>query len=398
MIFTNWHLRLGVACIALMSLGCGGSAGNPSRGQKESGILLTGGSDLQAYGDHVLLLATAELYHERSGEFTATGPMNFGRIGHTATRLMSGKVLITGGDSNATDDPFDSAELYNPATGTFIVTGSMTVARVAHTATLLRNGEVLVAGGADSISTATGSAELYDPASGSFSATGSMTVPRLAHSATLLPNGTVLIVGGYNYNGICPPDCALSSAEIYDPSTGNFTATGSMFVQHQSHIAVLLDDGQVLIAGGGSTVDGCSGCSTADAELYDPPTGQFIDTGPMNTSRRGFTATWLTDGKVLIAGGINDSPLGGTSFLNSAELYDPRSGSFGLTGSMMQVRFGHSATLLDDGQVLVAGGFYTRINATNTAELFDPTSDTFGGTGIMTDAREEQTATSLASH
>ncbi|PYI87721.1 MAG: hypothetical protein DMF03_12785 [Verrucomicrobia bacterium] len=146
-----------------------------------------------------------------SGGFNNTGSMNVPRVNHTTTRLADGEVLVAGG-SNRTSGYLASAELYNPATGKWTLTGSMTIARDGHEAVLLPNGQVLVAGGFDPNTCCTApplaSAELYNPATGTWTATGSMTTGRESFALTLLSNGKVLTAGGFN-NG------ALSSAELW---------------------------------------------------------------------------------------------------------------------------------------------------------------------------------------
>jgi hypothetical protein len=239
-------------------------------------------------------------------------------------------------------------------------TGSMIFARTAHTATLLLDGRVLIAGGG------VASAELYDPASQTFTATGSMTLAQDARSATLLANSTLP-----NYGKVLIAGGGELIAELYDPTAGTFTATGSMVASHLGQTATPLQNGQVLIAGG----------ETASAELFNPSTGTFIATGSMTVSRTGHTATLLPDGRVLIAGGVQDFgpgtvpiPLG--PGVASAELYDPASGTFTSTDSMSEGRTGHTATLLVDGTVLVTGTDYT-------AELFSPATGTFSVVGQL---------------
>jgi hypothetical protein len=150
----------------------------------------------------------------------------------------------------------------------------MTTGRIGQTATRLANGKVLIAGGEDASFSATASAELYDPSSGTFSATGSMTVPRAFHTATLLPNGKVLIVGGWQFNF---PSSALASAELYDPISGTFSPTGSMSTGRVDQTATLLGNGEVLVVGGFGNLQ----LGLASAELYDPSAGTFSPTGSM---------------------------------------------------------------------------------------------------------------------
>jgi len=134
----------------------------------------------------LVVAAAVPALAQSSGTWIATGTLNFPRIGHTATPLANGQVLVTGGE-DASSNLISSAELYNPVTGKWTVSGSMATARYEHTATALANGEVLVAGGVSGTYTAT--AELYNPSTGRWTTTGSMTVPRAFAGAALLPNG-----------------------------------------------------------------------------------------------------------------------------------------------------------------------------------------------------------------
>src|SRR5215470_7178572 len=256
------------------------------------------------------------------------------------------------------------------AQDTWSTTGSMSVGRAfAASATLLKDGRVLVAGGEDDSIGGT-SAELYNPTTGTWSATGSMSVARFSHTATLLTDGRVLVVGG-DSNG--------TSAELYSPTTGTWSPTGSTSVGRFGGTATLLTDGRVLVAGGGAcSINSCTESGTR-AELYNPTTGTWSPTGSTSVGRFGGTATRLPDGRVLVAGGGACSINSCTEFGTRAELYDPTTGTWSPTGSTSVGRVGGTATLLPDGQVLVAGG---GLNGTS-AELYDPTTGTWSPTGSM---------------
>ena len=325
---------------------------------------------------------------------TVPGQMTHGRSTHTATALADGRVLVAGGYFNSA--PITLTDLYDPGAGTFTATGAMATARGFDTATRLADGRVLFVGGNPKTWDFSGpflaSAELYDPKTGTFSPTGPLATARNLHTATLLLDGRVLIVGGndtFNHS--------LTSAELYDPKTGTFSPTGSMTTARGFHAATLLADGRVLIAGGGSA-GWTSDHFVASAEIYDPTAGTFATTGPLTAERALHTATLLADGRVLVTGGINNDNNGGTS-LASAELYDPTTGMFTATGSMADARTFHGAAMLSDGRVLVTGGVHTGWDYAApflaSAELYDPTTGEFTATGPMTDKRVSHTATLL---
>ncbi len=331
-------------------------------------------------------LAAAPATAATSGTFTATGSMNLAHTQGRATLLADGQVLVTGANSGG-GAALPSPELYNPATGTWAVTGQMSTPRIDATATLLPDDRVLVAGGSGGGSNALKSAELYNPATGTRSVTGSMHQGRsglngAGPSATLLPDGEVLVAGGEdaNFN-------LLSSAELYNPATGKFTPTGSMTTPRTGQSATLLNNGQVLIAGG-------TGAAAA-AELYNPATGTFTATGSMNGPRGTNVGTLLPGGDVLVTGKA-------TLF---AERYHPATGQWsnastglGTCLSNQECRYLSTATLLPTGNVLVAGGYVGLISNPSTtpgAMVYDPDTNTWTSTGFMEIGRASQTATLL---
>ncbi|WP_129673454.1 kelch repeat-containing protein [Candidatus Chloroploca sp. Khr17] len=311
------------------------------------------------------------------GTWQATGSMQTGRAWHTATRLADGRVLVAGGSAGAWGTGLQSAEIYDPATGTWTPTGNMSQARFAHTANLLPNGKVLVAGGEGAGWLA--SAEIYDPATGTWSRTGNLQRGRSMHTATLLPNGKVLVAGGYGGGD-------LASAELYDPVTGQWSTTGSMKTARMRYPAVLLTNGKVLVASG-SQFGGGTYPTTTGAEIYDPATGQWSDTGSLNISRHHHQAVVLPNGNVLVAGGQN---LPNANNVLSAELYDLASGQWSMTASMQEphTNIGPMAVLLSNGQALMSGGGAQELgNAIVLSELYNATTGTWSRTGDLREGR-----------
>lgn len=279
-----------------------------------------------------------------------------------------------------------SAPLAAILTGTGITTG-LTVARLNHSATLLDNGLVLVVAGAlcTPFCSTLATSELYNPATQAFSATGGLSGPRSSHTATLLKNGMVLIAGG-ELSGF-----SLATAELYDPATGTFTATGNLNVPRHNHTATLLNDGTVLIAGGASRIGRNAPTKVPCAEVYNPAAKSFRLTGCLGTPRDEHTATLLNNGKVLIAGGKANPPGG---YLASAELYNPATGVFTPTGTMGKPSYLHTAILLKNGMVLIAGGVDpgNGPDAIADTELYNPEAGTFVATGKLQAARYRPTA------
>ena len=314
--------------------------------------------------------AAAELYDPTTGVFTATGSMSTARSGHTATLLVDGTVLITGGKDNS-GNVLATAEIYNPTTGTFSpTTGPMNSPRSYHTATMLASwydGAVLIAGGWNGTSTLA-TAEIYWPSSGMFTYTV-MDMPdaRQQHTATLLNNGTVLVAGGTQY--VAGGYIYLNTAAYYDQDGESFAAGGTMSQARCDHTATLLQDGTVLMSAGFGPLTGGGFGALASAEIYTSSGLSTLTTGSLSVARYSHTAALLNNGSVLVAGGETCASCSGGETA-SAEVYNPASGTFSSTVSMIAARWLHAAALLPSGNVLVTGGIGTSGSALASAEIY----------------------------
>jgi hypothetical protein len=339
--------------------------------------------------------ATATVTVVSSG-FTETSSMHSARSGHTATLLKDGRVLIVGGGGD------DTVELFDPTSATFSLTGSLVTGRSGASATLLSDGRVLIAGGFGPPAGPDGSrplldtAEIYDPSTRKFSATGNMQQARWNHVATLLNDGRVLITGGRKGH-----ICSTASAELLDPTTATFSSVGFMLSERVDHTATLLATGDVLVVGGWN---GCAPDSSDDppwdplfAELFEISSKSFRGSGNMSTTRIGHSAVRLPDGKVLVLGGIptvqnlHQQPPNPSY----AELYDPAAHTFSPVAGLEISHERYTATLLPTGIVLVAGGEDLAGNVTSEVQLLNISTTALSATGSLGVPRVGHTATTL---
>lgn len=266
-----------------------------------------------------------------------------------------------------------------PQPGQWSSAGSIAIARGWHTATVLRDGRVLIVGGLTALDTDTASAEIFDPTTNTFSLTGSLNTARHSHSATLLPDGRVLVIAGYGSGAW------LSSAEIYDPATGQWSITQPIFAHGVVHTATLLKDGRVLVMAG-ATRSGSPGPDDR-VEIFDPKTNRWQKAALHENTLGCHTATLLPDGRVLIAGGWADPAI-----------YDPASDTWQPTGKPAVRRCESQAVPLQDGRVLLTGGYLSQDGENvfiSSVEVYDPASNAWQQAAPLAQARFNHTATLL---
>lgn len=276
-----------------------------------------------------------------------------------------------------------------PPTGSWLEAPSLATIRGTATLVVLRDGQALATGGGVG-GIALAAAEAFEPQSGRWHPVAPLHQARRGHQAVVLQDGRVLVAGGLAEGR------PLASAEVYDPATQQWSPTGPMSSSRLGCSLTVLTDGRVLAAGGtpgGETGDQAQG-PVATAEIYDPASGRWAASSPMATPRFEHTATLLEDGRVLIAGG--QSPGAEARSLASTELFDPAAGSFVRSSDLSEARANHGAAVLADKTVLVVGGIGGQGAALGSAEVFDPRRGSWTKVGRLAQARTGSAATALA--
>ena len=315
-----------------------------------------------------------------TGTWSAAAPLSQARWASASVVLRDGRVLLAGGTTgNSSINAVTTATIFDPATGFWTSATGMLQARAYATAVLLSDGSVLVVGGSRN-GEPLDTAERYFPATDTWVAAGRLDLPRTQGTLTLLPDGRVLAAGG----GIegTPGWNSTASAEIFDPRRGSWTLTAPMSVARARHTATLLADGEVLVAGGSTTFHGDTGSVTATAEIYNPATGKWRSAGQMARPRYVHSAVLLADGRVLVAGGWYATSSSDPSH-ETVEIYDPAANKWSTSGSMIQARAEFGMVILPDGWVLAAGGIDPAYKVTAASELYDPATGTWHATGKL---------------
>ncbi len=324
-------------------------------------------------------LDTAEIFDPNQNEFVPlASTLSTERFSHSATRLDDGRVLIVGGYRGAFEQTLASAEIFDPANGEFTrIDSEISIGVAMHTATLLPDGRVLIVGGTDGVD-ALAQMAVFDPSTNEFTTLDQeLPHPRYGHQA-VLDGETVYIIGGFDGTRTLKYIAAIDTTDFtVRDLDGSIGEAEDMLTARVNHTASLLATGKWLVVGG--TFGTLANAEpVALSEIFEPlADNPFVYSGELATARSGHTAVVLEDGSVLIAGGIGAD----LNILDSAELYDPTSGEFAATGHMRLSRTVHAASLLPDGRVLVTGGNRSADlflpEPASTAEIFDPVAGEF---------------------
>ena len=330
---------------------------------------------------HLGMITEAEIYDPSSDTWTLISSMLIGHLGHSATLLNDGNVLVIGPEWGGGGHLRRIVDLYNTSSGKWSSAGE-TIQQTFHTASLLNDGGVLIAGGWLEFWNASRASVIYEPSSQKWFSSAKMNQPRAVHTATLLNNGKILVTGGAG--GMTKP--ALSSAELFDYQEETWKIAASMENERSLSTATLLKSGKVLIVGGHDS----EGIPIPSAEIYDPENDNWSTVSDMNESRVFHTATLLNDGRVLIMGG-SPQPLAKDRWLNvfdarlgilrkgetlaSVEIFDPVSETWTNLEDMEMARQSHTATLLDDGKILVVAGTTAEGELSSFFELYSVTDN-----------------------
>jgi uncharacterized repeat protein (TIGR02543 family) len=340
----------------------------------------------------IAFLLTRAANAQTPGDWSLVGNMSTVRDTPTAVVLTDGAVLVVGGASSAGSD------LYNPVTNSWTTVGAMSTARNYQAGTILANGSVLVAGGQDENGNTLASAEIYNPTTQTWTLTGSMTTTRYLHSASLLPNGEVLVAGGWPSTCCNGSQTPLSSSELWNPTTGTWTAIGNMANPHADQTASVLSNGNVLIAGGQNYAQGSlqEVEESAATELYEYATGTWTSVGNMTVAVDYAGAALLSNGTVLEAGGAAGGCCAG---LFSADIFNPATLTWSAIASMIAARTGPAvSTILNGTDVLVSGGYNccsSPISTLSSTEYYETAVQAWHFTGSLNQARAYFTSVTL---
>ena len=319
------------------------------------GVLVLGG---EASGQ---VVGAAERY--QNGKWSPAGQLKTARVGHSATLLQSGKVLVVGGQADVAGvQVLTSSELFDPATGTSVAGPTLLSARSGHAAVAFQTAQgemVLIAGGADgqgSLNTA----ELYDPALNQFvPVPAPMLQDRAGAQAIRLQDGRILIQGGVTGLALGALSTTPAKAELFDPNSGTFVAAANLAVDRFGSALALDDQGRAIVAGGRSLAG-----PEASLEAMDAVSGAWSSAGLMSQAREGLTATQVAGGGILLAGGADQAPTGAVERLQN--------GAVSSLAALNQARRDHTATRLPSGNVLFVGGFDAQGLAVGSSEEYDP--------------------------
>lgn len=342
---------------------------NAPRGLASATVLQNGKVLVAGGGSGSLFLpeaiASSELYDPATDTWEVVPPMASPRYWHTATLLSNGQVLVTGGRNASAASGQTGAEIFDPSSNTWSTVSPFSTARYLHSAAILPNGTVIIAGGeGSSYPTAT---EIFVPSTGMWIAGPPMLSYHSGATATVLLDNRVLLSGGFSYETSAP------TSELYDPVSNSWSAGGPLVTKRYRHAATRLLNGKVLLSGG--YADG--GIELSSAELYDPASNSWSAAGSMSRSVINHGATLLPSGRVLVTGGSNTTNNTLTTYA-SVEVYDPQSNEWGSDATMQSHHGAHTASLLSSGKVLVAGGVGNTDTFLTSSELYDSTPFALG--------------------
>jgi N-acetylneuraminic acid mutarotase len=379
----------GVMLVAVLASGCASSAATPTIGPSLSPTVGPSLSPSAA--------ATATPVPTPTPSGVHWAPAGLLSQDHAQSHLLlltGGQAIVVGNDNFcAPGPPFEDTEvteIWNATNSTWAKTGSLNAPRSFFAAESLDNGKGLVIGGVNDEWLSYSSTKLYDPATGTWSSTGLMATARTDLASARLDDGVRVMAIGGEYDGGGSP-AYLKTVEIYDQSTGKWSATGSLLKARTQAKAVTLSGGRVLIVGG---TDGTN--PLASAELWDPATGKWSAAGSLAKYREGFSLVALPDGSALVAGGFDPATVP-TVAVASAERFDPGTLTWKSAGTMKKAAGNRIAVVMADGKVLLAGGMAGDWSpAISDAEIYDPALGTWTATVSMPATRERAGAVLLS--